>query len=263
MLDKVHLRLNARVQLTWSTMRLPNQPSSDGPYAMWAGLTAMVVAVVLFALLIAKLISAQPDWGSVPAWLAFVASAGTLVSIWFAYRTLQTNNAHRRDDEASLARLLIIEKLSTKKPDPLAAPSLVEVFVTLRNASSKAFSQIVIEGVMHNGVGCQQTLDYRSREFKDEKFQFLPANATVTTAWVNPEPSQSPDVRSVEIVYRYLDGNGRRWRRLHNLEPVRIYTDTHDEARLQRFNAAMAARPNNGSLILPINLSFKPSRDNP
>ncbi|MCZ4550243.1 hypothetical protein [Gordonia rubripertincta] len=241
-------------------MRTPNQPTGNGPFAACAALVVMVVAVVLFALLTAAVASKEPDWGSVPAWLAFLASTGTLVGIWLAYRTLQTNGDHRRDDEASLARLLVIEKLNTKKPHPQNRSSYIEVSVTLRNASSKAFSQIVIEGVTQNGVGCHQTVNDRSREFKDEGFRFLRADATVTTEWVNPRPNQNPDVRSVEIVYRYLDGNGRRWRRLQDLEPVRIYTDDHDDARFQRFEAAMAARPNDGGLILPPALRFEPAK---
>ncbi|RPA12622.1 hypothetical protein EEB19_05070 [Gordonia sp. OPL2] len=194
------------------------------------------------------------DWGSVPAWLSFAASVGTFAGIWVAYLNFRTTREHRRDDEASPARLLVIENVAVAYGGKYPT-----VTVTLRNVGSQTFSDVQVTGVTLCDLGCQQTHHDHWHERTHESHEVVRPNATLQSGWVLPvERFSDRATQRPEVQYEYTDGKGKRWRRLSNLEPERIPAKQTDRQRRQRFDDALAARPDggNGNANIHINLAI-------
>lgn len=216
-------------------------------------LAAAIVGVVLIAASIANAVPwDRLDYGNVPGWLSAIAGAGTIVGLFLAWQSLKTNVEHRRDDLASAARLLVVaeRRVSYTRAYPT-------ILVILRNTGQGAFTDVQVTGVVHGGMGCQQTVADRRHEFRHDSHRFVAPNATAQSGWVLPEkdytdrPADGPDVR-----YEYTDGTGKRWQRLNLHEPRRIYPPRTDPDKLGQFDAALAARPGGGIRGAPIDVEL-------
>lgn len=186
------------------------------------------------------------DMGTFPSWLTLLAAVGAFASVFLAWRTLVANRENRREDEVLLARLLT-PRLVTSYPD-----DRIVVTVTLRNASHLPFHQIVIEGVTYGDTGCQQTESQRQHERAAPERMYLPAGKDFDSVWVVPDPNTPFDDQDTQVLFRYLDGNGRRWRRYTFTEPERIWPKPSSPDDKEHFNTAMRARkPDGGGVLDP------------
>lgn len=227
-------------------------------------ITAATVSAVAFACGVAGLLVSitsigdrnDIEWGTAPAWLSAAFSGLTLAGVWVAYINLRTTREQRRDDQASPARLLVIEKTALHIANG-PKDNYASVIVTLRNASTNsAFTSIAVNGVTLNGIGCQQTLDDDRRERIADNFRFLAPNDTVQSGWIMPFPNTKIFPGRTEVQYEYTDSNGRRWRRLGRMEPQRVHSAEFDIERLRRFEAALQARPTYGARQVPVSVDI-------
>ncbi|WP_439032577.1 hypothetical protein [Gordonia terrae] len=231
-------------------MRLRLRQPSAGLAALLAlGLGVSIVAVVLIAAVVTNSIeSPRFDYGNVPAWLTFAASGVTLLGVVAAWRSLKANLANRQDDEASIARLLV------NRWEATPANGRITVTITLRNASPLPFHQIEVLGVAYGELGCQQHAPRRLRERKAPERMYLPPNEQFVSVWVVPDPripwDAWNDTRRVTVFYRYLDGNGRRWRRLDDTEPKRVLPPSQSHRHLTAFEDSMRARIPDGASVV-------------
>lgn len=198
-----------------------------------------------------------------PAWLQLIPSTMTLGGVIVAYLTIRTNTANRRDDEASHARLLVLENATEMYSHGANQDVHWTIVATLRNASStECFTNINVEGVTLRGYGCQQTIRDWIDEGHDQKWKLLEPGASLQSGWVLPKPGYlieaEDDEHQFQIRFTYTDGNGRRWRRLDALEPKRIRgNESRVVERNALFESRMRARPNGGDRTLPIEIDVK------
>lgn len=223
-----------------------------------AAAAVAVIAVAVYSALSGRIDLRGVDWGNVPSWLTLLVSIATLAGVWVAFVNLRVGRAHIRDEQTALARLLVIEgKESQYSHGPNV--NYARVIVTLRNASTTtAFTNIQVRGVTLDGLGCQQTFHDNWTEGSAPEFRFLGPNTTIHSGWVSPTPITTFDNEGrIEVQYEYTDGNGRCWRRLDTTEPQRVHTAGFDPARLQRFEDALNARPNDGSTLAPVDVTAR------
>ncbi|WP_139765668.1 hypothetical protein [Gordonia sp. i37] len=249
---------DAHAILKFMLAKLRN-PTTGQAIAAAAILVALVIVGAVF--IVATIGGCIPwqriDWGNVPAWLSAVFSLLALAGIAVAYTNFRTTRNIRRDDEASLARSLVIEHVALGYP---LAPGSTNgaVIVTLRNAhSSSVFTDVDVTGIAVDDLGCQQSVRDTLRERKDDLRRFMPPGAKLTSGWIIPDASFNafdPSVSATPTVeYQYTDSNGRKWRRIDHMEPQRLRGRDYDPERAARFEAALKARPN-GTRLLPANI---------
>lgn len=187
-----------------------------------AGTCATALAIVILAAIPAT--RRAIEWGSVPNWIAVGAGLLALTGVAISYQTLVTTLKHRRDDEASPARLLIVTDIAAK---PSRRTGDVELGVTLQNVSGSTFSNIQLVGIMYEDKLCEPT----DQQFADEQRQpmmvLLPPGERVAFRRLLPRDADWTHPTFItyrtKVLYTYTDGNGRRWQRISASEPSRIY----------------------------------------
>lgn len=183
---------------------------------------------------------ARIEWGTAPTWVTVGAGVVALFGVGVSYQSLAANLQHRRDDETSLARLLVIRDGGIKRIRGQNAGA--DFYVTLQNTSDHTFSNIRLVGIVYNGEQCSRQPEHRADERMQDGRNVLPPGGTVgfrrrLPPGADPETSSTPP----QIRFSYTDPNGRRWDRLNISEPRRIYEAPPSAAQLDAFERAVGS----------------------
>jgi hypothetical protein len=182
------------------------------------------------------------DWGSLPNWLTVVAALFALAGVAVAYRSLDVTLQHRRDDEASQARLLLYSASISLTTAADAQPARLRIY--FMNVSALPFSLIRVDGVTYNGMPCYQSPKAKLQTRRNGLLTFLPMGERAVTLWRLPEAATGLETEySIIVRYSYLDNSGRRWTRYSNNDPKRVHGSPPSNELIAEFEAAMKLPP--------------------